>query len=136
MKNFVEDVKDYLEGKVTKHEFIENIQKGVGTNDSNGAYNMNEASYKARNLKSMLKMSDWSYAEGKLMVEALDAIIYTKDKPKGLEDYETGSLLFEDYYARPTRAACLALEATHYISMYNSLRQGVFLISFSVSLLV
>ena len=125
MKKFTEDVKDYLEGKTTKQEFIENMQKGSGTNDSNGAYNIDEASYEARNLSSELKTYHWSYAESKLMVEALDKIIYTKDKPKGLEDYETGSLLFEDYYARPTRAACLALEAMHNISMDKSGRLAI-----------
>lgn len=122
MKTFKQDMADYVSGNINKKQFVENVLKGVGTNDNNGAYGI-EAGNRHIHYTSEFSSEfhrEMSYAEYKLMVEAFDAIIYSKERPEAIPKHETGSLLFEGYYAQPTRASCLALEAMHQISLSRS----------------
>lgn len=116
--SFEEDIRLYLEGKTSKKEFIENVTKNI--EESN--YSEKQTGNAFRQLAGTEKgwLSGINYSEERQLFEALDEIVYTKEKPENLQEDQVGSLLFEEYYARPSKAALAAATVMSFIADRNN----------------
>lgn len=108
MRTFSQDIKDYLEGKTTKEEFVQAVQKGAGTNNENGAYDFLKAVDEAKYLEKQFSYKEFSYKESKKLVEAFDNICYSQEDKTA---HENGIKVNDGYILNKTRAAVIALNA-------------------------
>jgi len=114
-RSFFEDIQRYMRGEISKSKFTSLVEKSV-----------KEETYEDQH-EDVYKIAEYSRKftplEGRKLVKALDALIYT-DNPEesGFPSYERGSLFLKDRYTKVSKTSLLALKTLHEIAFRSPKR--------------
>ena len=118
MKHFVDDIKDYISGKIAKEEFKSAVEKGC--NYGSNSYDFKQELDSKSETFEIVKT--YTPKQKNKLLEGLDNIVYAPEDENASDRAETGrgSLIFEDVYARTTKAAQLAAHSIWEIAQISS----------------
>ena len=110
MKHFVDDIKDYVSGKIDKEEFKSAVEKGCSYGAN--SYDLEQELFSTAEIGDTVET--YTSEQKNKLLEGLDNIVYAPEDKNASDRAEhdlRGSLLFSDVYARTTKAAQLAAHA-------------------------
>lgn len=112
MKHFVDDIEDYISGKIDKEAFKSTVEKGCNLSNNDNSYDLKQGLFSIAEIGDTVKT--YTYEQKLKLLEGLDNIVYAPENKNAFDRAEPdlrGSLLFSDVYARSTKAAQLAAHA-------------------------